>query len=166
MLPFNEMNMRARRFAKALVRSFPDFAEALRLLPGGHFVTQIPAPQSSKAGGLACCSVGDGDVWIQLAIPNAFYSVDDVLEMRRVVRALLTDNVVFVLISKNGKWHGTTLIEVGARPRLRAGEIARLVSWSGSHDLVVKPTRAPAAKRGVKRASVSSNASRSRPTSR
>lgn len=164
---FDEMNRRARRFAKALLRAFPDFGDDLRVMEGGHFMAQLPAPVGSRTGGLACSSVADGDVWIQLAVPNAFYLVETEVEMRRVLRCFLADEILFVLISKNRRWHGTTLTRVGSRPRLKAGETMRLLSWSGKYDLVARFAQARTAKLRLKPRASSPNASRrSRPTSR
>jgi hypothetical protein len=141
MTALDEFNPRVRRFATALLRYFPEFGENLQVLPGGHFSSSIPAPPRSKARGLRCTSVDGGDVWIQLGLRNAFYLVDNVPEMRRVLRTLLSDSVGFVLISRNRKWTGTTLVHLDtsdALPAVRVGDIARVISWSGARDRLVR----------------------------
>jgi hypothetical protein len=141
MITFDEFNPRARRFAAALLRHFPQFSGNLRVLPGGHFSSSIPAPPRSKARGLRCMSADGGDVWIQLSLRNAFYLVDNVPEMRRVLKMLLSDSVGFVLISRNRKWAETTLVHLdtsAALPALRVGDFARVISWSGARDRLVR----------------------------
>jgi hypothetical protein len=141
MVAFGEFNPRVRRFATALLRDFPEFRGNLQVLPGGHFSSSIPAPRLSKARGLRCMSVGDGDVWIQLALRNAFYLVANVPEMRRVLRLFLSDSVGFVLTSRSREWTGTTLVHIdtpSALPALRVGESARVISWSGARDRLIR----------------------------
>lgn len=158
MLALDELTPTARRFAKALIRYFPEFAENLQLLPGGQFSASIPAPPASKARALRCLSTGDGDLWIQLALPNAFYHVENVPEMRRVLHAVLSDGLAFLLIFRNRKWTETTLVEVSSPVRVRAGDVARVVSWSGTRDFVAShqgarssATKAASSPRNVRR---------------
>jgi hypothetical protein len=133
----DELNPKARRFAAALLRDFPKFRENLQLLPGGHFSASVSAPARSKARGLRCISVDGGDVWIQLGLRNAFYPVGSVPEMRRVLRILLSDTVGFAFVSRNRTWVETTLVHLEPRvapPKLRVGDTARIISWSGTRD--------------------------------
>jgi hypothetical protein len=137
----DQLNQTARRFASALLRDFPQFAADLSILPDGHFSASIQAPPRSKARAIRCFSMGEGDVWIQLAVRNAFYSVDSVPEMRRVLRGVLADALGFVLISRSRKWTGTTLAKLDAPPALRMlrpGDVARVISWSGTRDHIVR----------------------------
>lgn len=139
---YPELNPTARRFARALVRSFPKFARSLRALPGGHFEAHVLAPERSRAGALVCLSSGTGDVWVRFAPRNAFYPVsDDARELVRIVRGLLTDELQFVLLSRRRRWSGTTLVRRGTRPVVPPGESARVLSWSGRLDSRVRATR-------------------------
>ena len=154
MVALAQLNRTARRFAAALVRDFPQFAPHLSTLPDGHFSAEISAPPRSKARAIRCLSTRDGDLWIQLALRNAFYSVDSVPEMRSVLRAFFTDAVGFVLISRNRRWTGTTLVKLDVSPSLpmlRVGERARVISWSGTHDHIVRSSTTKARPSRVKR---------------
>lgn len=137
-MPINQkLSPTARRFSKALLDRFPQFRRTLRVLPGGDFEAAIAAPRSSKAGALVCASRGS-DVWVRFAPPRAFYSIDTPSELVTIVEALLNDDVLFVLLSKQRKWSGTTLVARTGRPVQDVGESARIISWSGKRDRRVR----------------------------
>jgi hypothetical protein len=138
MSPYSEMNPKARRFAKALIRCDRRFAKHMQVLPRGHFEAHIRAPRASHAGALVCFSARRGAIWLRFAPPRAFYKIDTERELFEVVRGLLTSKVLFVLLSKKRRWSGTTLVNRGTRPTLAPGESARVLSWSGRFDTRVR----------------------------
>jgi hypothetical protein len=139
---FLELNPTARRFARALLRAFPQFSENLDATVDGHFETYVRAPTGSKAGVLACSTTGDGDVWIRFSPPGFFYPIDTEKELVRVVGALLRDEALFVRLRKRGQLSGGTLVNVGDKPAMEPGETARILSWSGRHDAALTASKA------------------------
>ncbi len=72
------------------------------------------------------------------------YCVDGKAELLRIVRELQSDDVLFAVLRKARKWTGTALVKRGEAPPLVAGEVARIVSWSGRYDRTIRratPTR-------------------------
>ena len=104
----SNMSSTARRFVKALVDKFPQFQRHLCVLPNGDFEAYIVAPRTSKAGALVCLSHGS-DVCVRFALPRAVYAVDSAKELVTIVEQLLRNELVFVVLSKQRKWSGTTL---------------------------------------------------------
>ena len=49
-------------------------------------------------------------------------------------RALLNDEVSFVLLLKERRWSGTTLVRTGCEPIRSVGESARIISSSAKFD--------------------------------
>jgi hypothetical protein len=127
----------ARRFSAVLLRRWPAFRDTFRVRPGGHFEAVLKAPAASRAVALVCSTSGDGDAWVRLGPPNAFYAVDTPSELIEVVGALLAGAVSFAVSERRGRWTGTTLVRTGALPQIEPGERCRLYSWSGDHDLDV-----------------------------
>lgn len=133
----SNMSPVARRFVKALVGKFPQFQRHLCVLPNGDFEAYITAPRTSKAGALVCLSHGS-DVCVRFALPRAVYAVDSTKELVTIVEQLLRNELVFVLLSTQRKWSGTTLSKRSDRPVQGAGESARLISWSGKFDRYIR----------------------------
>ena len=142
------MSSTARRFATALVGKFPQFRRNLCVLPNGDFEAYITAPRTSKAGALVCLSHGS-DVCVRFALPRAVYAVDSIKELVAIVEQLLRNELVFVLLSKQRKWAGTTLSRRSDRPVQGAGESARLISWSGKFDRYIRASKKPKTSRPV-----------------
>lgn len=136
------MSPTARRFVKALVGKFPQFRRTLCVLPNGDFEAYIRAPRTSKAGALVCLSHGS-DVWVRFAPPRAVYAIDSTKELVTIVEQLMTNEIVFVLLSKQRKWSGTTLSRGSARPVQGVGESARIISWSGKFDRYIRASPKP-----------------------
>ena len=134
------MSPTARRFSKALVGKFPQFRRHLCVLPNGDFEAYITAPRTSKAGALVCLSHGS-DVCVRFALPRAVYAVDSAKELVTIVEQLLRNELVFVVLSTQRKWSGTTLSKRSDRPVQGAGESARLISWSGKFDRYIRASQ-------------------------
>lgn len=129
------LNPVARRVEAALVKNWPKFRRKLRALAGGHFEAALLAPTGSRAVALVCTTSGDGEVWLRLGVPRAFYSVNSVVELKKVVKAILSEKVLFAVTEHDGTWTGTTLLPPSTLPQIEPGETCRLYSWSGSKDL-------------------------------
>ena len=61
-----------------------------------------------------------------------------VLSCGRVIAALLSDQLLFVVVTKDRKWRETTLVRRGTERDVGAGETARLVSWTGRYDRTMR----------------------------
>jgi hypothetical protein len=120
--------------------------EAFGILPGGDFEAAIRAPRNSKAGVLVCQSRGS-NIYLRLGPPRTFYSVATAMtsaqELLSIVGALLSDEIQFVLLSKDQKWSGTTLVRRGSQPAQGAGETARIISWSARFDRRIRALQEP-----------------------
>lgn len=141
MSPYSQMTPSVARAAKALVRKFPRFGKNVKVLSDGNFEAFLRAPRSSHAGALVCLSSNHGDLWVRFAPPRAFYPIDNARELLTIVHGLLTDELLFILLSKRRIWSGTTLMRRGAPLLVRRGESARIWSWSGRFDRYVRGTR-------------------------
>ena len=136
--------MRTQTNAFALIvqewlhRSFPSRPRfTTRFDKTGEFEAILRAPRGSRAGVLVI-STFQGNLWIRFSFPYMSYSVDSRAEMALVVRQLLSDKALFVTTHRGSKWTGTTLIRRGESPKLRRGETARVISWSGRFDNVTE----------------------------
>jgi len=76
-----------------------------------------------------------GNIWVRISPPYAFYGVDDMAELVRIINDVLSDKACFVIVTYLRKWSETTLVRPNATPRLdsRAGTV-QVISWSGKHD--------------------------------
>jgi hypothetical protein len=99
----------------------------------GEFEASVRAPRGSKAGHLVVFTYR-GDLWVRFSPPNMCYSVDNRGELASIVRQLLSERALFMVSYRNGAWSGTTLILKGTVPKLRRGEVAHVVSWTGRYD--------------------------------
>lgn len=134
------MSPTARRFAKALVGKFPQFRRQFCVLPNGDFEAYIMAPRISKAGALVCLSHGS-DVCVRFALPRTVYAINSTKELVSIVEQLLSNELVFVVLSKQRTWSGTTLVRRNDSPVRRVGESARLISWSGKFDRYIRASQ-------------------------
>ena len=129
------LNSVARRVATQLFSVRPEFQARLNVLDDGHFEASIPAPDGSQAGALVVWTAHAGDIWVHLAPPQMWYSVDDQEELLTIVDQLLRDEVLFVRTTDaSGAWVGTTLVRRLEDLDLKQGETATLLSWSGRRD--------------------------------
>ena len=131
------LNPLARRMAVALIAKHPAFNRRLTVLEAGDFRSEIRAPRGSNAFGLCVSTVNGTDTYVQFGFPDAFYPIDSAGELVRIVSGLLADKVMFVVISKNGKWAGTTLTRRPKLVKLKRLEEARIISWSGANHLKI-----------------------------
>lgn len=113
---------------------YPDWEEHADTLDGGDFEVAVPAPAGSKAEHLVVFTNGGEDIWLRYSPPRMCYAVDDEDEMIKIIGQLLADEVCFLVIEEGDLWVETTLIRQGQIPSLEVGQVARVVSWSGSHD--------------------------------
>jgi hypothetical protein len=118
-------------WATALLRGRPGFSCGRR--PDGELVASVEAPAGAASGRLVVLTE-KGNLWVRFAPPHLFYSVESRGELSSIVKGLLGERLVFVVAHRGGTWRGTTLIRRGARPHVRRGEVATIVSWSGRHD--------------------------------
>ena len=110
----------------------------------GELEATVTAPGGSTAGHLTVLT-DKGNLWLRFDPPRMFYGVDSRTEMLSVVKGLLSERTLFATVYRGKEWRGTTLVRREAQPRLRRGESAFIVSWSGRYDRVdsgkgVEPT--------------------------
>jgi hypothetical protein len=58
--------------------------------------------------------------------------------MLDIVRRLLADQLFFVVIMSGDEWVETTLAPPGDAKKLKHGQAARIVSWTGIHDITLE----------------------------
>jgi hypothetical protein len=134
-----ELNGFAAETLASLLRKHPDW-ETHASVRSGELSVSVPAPQGSQAGHLVV-QTNRGDLWVRFAPPYTGSLVDGHREMKRVIDALLADEIVFVTIAQGKKWVETTLADPGKKIKLKTGQTARVISWSGVHDKVLKASR-------------------------
>jgi hypothetical protein len=123
----------------AAFRTAPTFRRRRR--GDGELEAFVTAPRGSTAGHLTVLT-DKGNLWLRFDPPRMFYGLDGRTEMLSIVRGLLSERTLFVTVYRGNEWRGTTLARRGAQPRLRRGETAYIVSWSGRYDRVVAGTSA------------------------
>ncbi len=128
----------AQRVAEGLLRAFPEWEEYVDTVKGGELEVAVPAPEGSSAGWLVVFTDRGEHLWVRFNPPQMCYALDDVDEMVRIVGQLIRDEAIFVVVHKGEEWAETTLIQPGDEPPLEKGQTAQVVSWSRSHDRVVK----------------------------
>lgn len=133
----NPLGLRVR---DSLLLRRPEWAEHVRVLKSGDLEVAVPAPRGSRAGHLVIFTARGEDTWIRYAPARACYCVETEREMHAVVRALLTDDAFFVVVTNGDEWIETTLLRPGQEPVLAEGHVANIVSWSGRHDKIVTYT--------------------------
>jgi len=133
LLPRN-LNPLARQVANKLVRAHPKFRSGLIVRTHGELEASIPAPSKSQAGHLIVLT-NAGDIWVGLAVPHAAYSIDSTEELVEIIGGLLSDNMLFVVVSSRNRWLETTLVQRNADVQVdsKSGTV-QVISWSGKHD--------------------------------
>lgn len=131
------LNPLAQCAMKEVLAKYPDWEEHISLRKEDDFEVVVSAPIGSNAGCLAVFTENGKDLWVRYGPPQMCYSPDDENEMLSVIEQLLQDKALFVHITKDKEWSGTTLIRPKTEPILETGEMAQIVSWSGKFDRVV-----------------------------
>ena len=134
MKKIDQLNPLARRMADTLFVAFPSFARRLEVIAKGDFRTHIRAPKGSKAYGLRVCTLNGEDTWVQFGVQYAWYPVDTEKELLEIVRGLLTDRLKFAVKERHGKHTWTTLVRKAEDLAVKRGEVAKILSWSGTKD--------------------------------
>jgi hypothetical protein len=131
------LNPLAQCTMRKILAKYPDWEEHASLRKEDDFEVVVSAPIRSNAGCLAVFTENGKDFWVRYGPPQMCHPPDDENEMLSVIEQLLQDKALFVRITKNEKWSGTTLIRPGTEPILEKGERAQIVSWSGRFDRVI-----------------------------
>lgn len=130
--------MAATRAGEALLVEHPDWGKYFEAVEGGDLEVAVPAPNGSNAGHLIIFTTKENDIWIRFAPPRMCYAVESEGEMLDIVRRLLADQLVFVVIMSGDEWVETTLAPPGDAKKLKHGQAARIVSWTGIHDITLE----------------------------
>jgi hypothetical protein len=130
----SELNPFARQIAKKLFKAYPQFCTGVNARKDGELEVSLPAPKGSHAGHLVVITA-EGNIWVRLAPPHAFYAVDDTAELIEIIGGILTDSILFVIVTARKKWLETTLVrrEDAVTVDSPAG-LVKVISWSGKHD--------------------------------
>ncbi len=115
------LNKLVRKVAETLSERYPKFRHSKIVPETGKFEASVPAPRNSRAGH-PMVSIHKGNIWIRLAIPHAFYLVDDTSEMVRIIDAFLSDDVFFAIVTFRRKWVETTLVRRNAAVDVEAAK--------------------------------------------
>ena len=126
----------AKQVGAALLAEYSDWERYFGATDGGDLEVAIPAPEGSSADHLVVFTNG-ADIWIRFAPPRICYAVESEGEMLSIISRLLADEVVFIVTMHEDDWVETTLARAGEEPRLRQGQTAQIVSWTGIHDRTI-----------------------------
>jgi hypothetical protein len=142
----SKLNPLARNVAQKLFRAFPQFRTGQIIREDGELEAGLPAPEGSHAGHLVVFT-NAGDLWVRLALPYAFYGVDDTRELIKIINGVLADDIFFVVVTARRKWLETTLVgrEVSVKLDSTNGSVM-VISWSGQHDRQFRLKRQAATK--------------------
>ena len=141
------LNALGQRVLDALLEEHPDWDAYADTMDDGDLQLVVPAPKGSRAKRLIVFTNRGKDVWIRYAPPRMCYPVGSDHEMTRVIHALLTDAVSFLVVTRGDEWIETSLLPPGQEPTLLEGQVADVVSWSGNHDRIVTYMEARPSKR-------------------
>ena len=128
------LNPLAERTWQALLSKYPEWQQHFGTCGSDDLEVAVPVPLGSNAGHLVIFTASGEDVWLRFSPPHMCYGVDDESEMLGVIEQLLSEKILFVVIKQGENWAGTTLIRRGDSLELEKGQLAHIVSWSGSHD--------------------------------
>jgi hypothetical protein len=131
------LNPFAQRVWTRLRAEYPAWEIYFDTTDNDNLEVAIPAPPGSHAGHLVIFTTSDKDLWLRLSPPYTSYRVDDEDEMLSIVKQLLAEQLTLIVITKGGEWAETTLIRPGQEPQLDPGQVARVLSWFGTHDRTI-----------------------------
>lgn len=131
-----QLNKRAEAAWAALVVAYPDWAQHFGARDGGDLEVAVPAPDGSRAGHLVVFS-DNHQLWVRFSPPAMCYSVDTAEEMLAIVDHLLCERAAFVTTWRGADWTGTTVVRTGTDPVVSPGEVAVVISWTGSQDRMI-----------------------------
>ncbi len=130
------LNPMARRTLRSLLTAHPEWRSYAHEREG-EVVLEVPAPGSSQVGCLVV-QTHAGNIWLRVAQPCTGCFINHRREMKRLVRAILKDELVFVIVMRGKTWVETMLAEPTWSPPVRRGQTVRVLSWSGAHDRVLR----------------------------
>lgn len=136
----SDLNPLAERAWKTLLAKYPEWREHFGTCGSDDLEVAVPAPVGSNAGHLVIFTARGEDLWLRFSPPHMCYGVDDEGEMLDVIEQLMSEKALFVVITQGDSWAGTTLIRRGDDLELEKGQVARIVSWTGSHDRSLRST--------------------------
>lgn len=127
----------AKQVAGALLAKYPEWKKYLGASDHGDLEVAIPAPEGSNAGHLVVFTKG-ADMWIRFAPPQMCYSVESSDEMFSMISGLPADQIVFIVTMHEDNWVETTLAQAHEEPKLKQGQAAQIVSWTGIYDRTLR----------------------------
>ena len=131
---FEDLNPLAQGIVRDLLAIYPHWEDSISLRGVDDLEVVVPAPSGSNAGCLAVFTERGKDLWLRYDQPQMCYALDDVVEMLSIIEQLLNDQTLFVRITEDEEWKGTTLIRPGMEPPFEPGQVAQIVSWSSKYD--------------------------------
>jgi hypothetical protein len=134
------LNALGQRVLEALLEEHPEWDAHAEAVDDGDLRLVVPAPRGSRAKHLVVLTDHGKHVWIRYAPPRTCHLVTSEQEMNRIIHALLTDAVSFLVISRGDEWIETSLLPPDQEPTLLEGQVADVVSWSGHNDRIVTYT--------------------------
>lgn len=119
-----------------LTKAFPDWRN-IKSASVEFLELDIPASNKTLIGGLVIQTTEDNSIWIRNYHPCSGYSVDTIEEMIKVVKGVLSDQILWVTGFKSEEWVETTLINNINDLKTKKGIRYQILSWSGKIDKVV-----------------------------
>jgi hypothetical protein len=145
------LNTLGKRVLDSLIAKYPEWSDYVDVIANGDLELAMPAPVSSRAGHLIIFTSRGEDIWVRYAPGRMCYSIDSDKELHNVIEQLLSDRALFVVITRGEDWVETTLIRPGDKVKVRKGQVAQVVSWSGRLDQIIHGvSKTPRRRRGGK----------------
>lgn len=98
----------------------------------------IASKGNKDFGGLIIQTTADQDIWIRNYQKCSAYYIDTTEELIKIVKGILTDDILWVIGFKDKEWIVTTLVNNGADIETENGVTYNILSWSGKYDRTFK----------------------------
>lgn len=138
------LNERSRRFARALLREFPEWEPSLRLaswdgVEPGTLLLEVPPPAPGASP--LTVDTGDGEITVAFADWHDHYGSfagededDSTRAALRDVHAIVEERLLSVLALDGDQWRRGWQVAPGEPVETHHGELTRVRSWRGTYD--------------------------------
>ena len=138
----------SRSFAEALLREFPELEQHARVEDGVLIIRFTPGAARKEC--VFHLDTGDGEITVGLGMYHEHFEWPSRAPGERwedpiaFLRALVGEQVLVAVRSREGKWSGATTIGASVPAEsleLAPGESVRILSWTGARDAVRAKSR-------------------------
>jgi len=132
----NKLNLQARQVFQWINERYPHWSAYAEKRGRDDISIVVPAP--GRLSESLSILTDQGNYWVRFAPQYAWYGVNDKDELLTVVDELVNDRLFIVVIMKGHEFIEVNLASPGSLPNLEPEETAQIISWSGTHDEVLK----------------------------